>query len=71
LWTDNWVCSKFPAGEPAEAFAAALREREFTILGADPIVGPQRNLWDTAIFYGGEFVYTPFWARIGTPSRMG
>jgi hypothetical protein len=41
LWPDNWVCSKFPAGEPAEALAAALREREFTILGADPIVGPR------------------------------
>jgi hypothetical protein len=46
LWSDNWVCSKFPAGEPAEALAAALREREFTNLGADPIdpiVGPQRS----------------------------
>jgi hypothetical protein len=43
LWSDNWVCSKFPAAEPAEALAAALREREFTNLGADPIVGPQRS----------------------------
>jgi hypothetical protein len=43
LWSDNWVCSKFPAGEPAEALVAALREREFTNLGADPIVGPQRS----------------------------
>jgi hypothetical protein len=42
MFAKNWVCSKFPAGEPAEALAAALREREFTILGADPIVGPQR-----------------------------
>jgi hypothetical protein len=46
LWSDNWVCSKFPAGEPAEALAAAFREREFAILGADPIVGPQRNECD-------------------------
>jgi hypothetical protein len=43
LWIDNWVCSKFPADEPAEALAAALREREFTNLGVDPIVGPQRT----------------------------
>ena len=30
-------------GQSAEALAAALSEREFTILGADPIVGPQRS----------------------------
>jgi hypothetical protein len=46
LWTDNWVCSKFPAGEPAEALAAALREREFTNLGADPITAVPAARWD-------------------------
>jgi hypothetical protein len=42
LWSDNWVSSQFTAGEPAAELAGVFRERLFTILGADPIFGPQR-----------------------------